>query len=122
MESLHEFVRTTYRIDVQLTDWDTDDIPDHLRMRVEIQSGNDATVAAGRDLASLKNELDQRETPAELDAWKKAADAWERRGLIQWDFGDLPERIEVAQVGGVPIYGYPGSARRGRTRRFAPPV
>ena len=111
VESLHEFVRTTYRIDVQLADWDADDVPDHLRMRVEIQSGNDATVAAGRDLASLKNELDQRETPAELDAWKKAADAWERRGLTQWDFGDLPERIEVAQVGGVPIYGYPGLAR-----------
>lgn len=111
VESLHEFVRTAYRIDIQLNDWDTEDVPDHLRMRVEIQGGDDTTVASGRDLSSLKSELDQREAPAELDAWKKAADAWERRGLTQWDFGDLPERIEVAQVGGVPIYGYPGIAR-----------
>ena len=119
VESLHEFVRTTYCIDVQLADWETKDVPDYLRMRVEIQSRNDATIASGRDLVSIKNELDQRETPAEIDAWKKAASAWERRGLTQWDFGDLPERVEVAQVGGIPVYGYPGLAREEDGRAVA---
>ncbi len=116
VESLHEFVRSRYRVDVQLGDWDASEVPDHLRMRVEIQGGDDATLAAGRDLSSLKKGLDQHEAPAELEAWKKAAEKWERRGLTQWDFGDLPERIEVAQVGGVPIYGYPGLEREGDGR------
>ncbi len=111
VESLHEFVRMRYRIDVQLGDWDASEVPEHLRMRVEIQGGDDATLASGRDLSSLKKGLDQHEAPAELEAWKKAAAEWERRGLTQWEFGDLPERIEVAQVGGVPIYGYPGLER-----------
>ncbi len=119
VESLHEFVRSHYRIQVQLSDWDANEVPEHLRMRVEIQGGDKATLAAGRDLSSLKKELDQHEAPAELEAWKKAAAEWERRGLTQWNFGDLPERIEVAQVGGVPIYGYPGLAREEDRRAVA---
>ena len=42
---------------------------------------------------------------------KKAAEQWEREGVTTWDFGDLPERIEVTQAGGVPLYGWPGLNR-----------
>lgn len=31
--------------------------------------------------------------------------------MTAWDFGDLPERIEVTQIGGVPLYGWPGLDR-----------
>ena len=108
IESLHEFVRARYRLDVQLAQWDADEVPEHLRMRIEIEGGDDKPLAAGRNLKALKQKLDKHEAPAELEAWKRAVKEWERRGLTEWNFGDLPERIEVAQVGGVPIYGYPG--------------
>jgi len=108
IESLHEFVRKRYRLQVNLAQWDAEEVPKHLRMRVEIEGGDEKPLAAGRNLKELKQKLDQHEAPAELEAWKQAAKKWEQCGLTQWDFGDLPERIEVAQVGGVPIYGYPG--------------
>ena len=86
-------------------------MPDHLKMRVDIQGTNDQSVAAGRDLQQLTQRLEQHDTPVELDAWKKAAQQWEREGITTWDFGDPPERIEVTQAGGVPLYGWPGLRR-----------
>ncbi len=108
IESLHAFVSARYRIGVELSHWDAEEVPEHLRMRVEIQGGDEKMLAAGRDIKALTQKLDQRDTPVELEAWKKAVEQWEQRGLVEWDFGDRPERIEVTQVGSVPMYGYPG--------------
>ena len=111
LESLQDHIRRHYHIQIHASDWNADDLPDHLKMRVDIQGTNDQSVAAGRDLQQLTQRLEQHDTPVELDAWKKAAQQWERAGITTWDFGDLPERIEVTQAGGVPLYGWPGLDR-----------
>ena len=111
LESLQDHIRRHYHIQIQASDWNADDLPNHLKMRVDIQGTNEQSVAAGRDLQQLTQRLEQHDTPVELDAWKKAAQQWEREGITTWDFGDLPERIEVTQAGGVPLYGWPGLYR-----------
>ena len=111
LESLREHIRQHYRIQIQVSDWNAADLPDHLKMRVDIQGTDDQSVAAGRDLQQLTQRLEQHDTPVELDAWKKATQQWEREGITTWDFGDLPERIEVTQAGGMPLYGWPGLRR-----------
>ena len=111
LESLQDHIRRHYHIQIHASDWDADDLPDHLKMRVDIQGTNEQSVAAGRDLQQLTQRLEQHDTPVELDAWKKVARQWEREGITTWDFGDPPERIEVTQAGGVPLYGWPGLRR-----------
>ena len=111
LESLQDHIRQHYRIQIQASDWNAADLPDHLKMRVEIQGTGEQFVAAGRDLQQLTQRLEQHDAPVELDAWKKAAQQWEREGITTWDFGDLPERVEVTQAGGVPLYGWPGLGR-----------
>ena len=111
LESLREHIHQHYRIQIQASDWNAADLPDHLKMRVDIQGTDDQSVAAGRDLQQLTQRLEQHDTPVELDAWKKATQQWEREGITTWDFGDLPERIEVTQAGGMPLYGWPGLRR-----------
>ncbi|MEE3259953.1 MAG: ATP-dependent RNA helicase HrpA [Candidatus Latescibacterota bacterium] len=111
LESLQAHIRQHYRIQLRAGDWNADDLPDHLRMRIEVQGTNEKPIAAGRDLAQLTQNLEQHDTPAEFDAWKEGASQWERSGVMSWDFGDLPERIEITQIGGVPLYGWPGLDR-----------
>jgi ATP-dependent helicase HrpA len=111
LESLQDHIYHTYRVPIQSTDWNTEELPAHLRMRIEVQENDEAPLAAGRDLKVLNRRLDRHDTPVELDAWKEVAATWERDSLTGWDFGDLPERIEVTQIGGVPLFGWPGLDR-----------
>ena len=53
-------------------------------------------------------------------AWEKAARQWERRGVTEWSFGDLPETVVVEEVGGAPLLAYPGLAVREARGRRAP--
>ncbi len=108
LESLEAFVLQRYSVRVQRSDWNPQDLPEHLRMRVEVQGVDHWPLVAGRDLGALAKKLDQHDTPAELDAWKQAAAQWNQEGLKGWTVGDLPERVEITSVAGVPLYGYPG--------------
>jgi ATP-dependent helicase HrpA len=42
-----------------------------------------------------------------LAAWRDVRKEWERGMVTAWDFGDLPEQIEVTKVSGVPVFLYP---------------
>ncbi|MYI61822.1 MAG: ATP-dependent RNA helicase HrpA, partial [Gemmatimonadetes bacterium] len=53
LESLQDHIRQHYHIQIEVSDWNADDLPDHLKMRVDIQGTNDQSVAAGRDLQQL---------------------------------------------------------------------
>jgi ATP-dependent helicase HrpA len=108
LESLAAFVAQRYGVRAQPGDWDLGEVPEHLRMRVEVQGVEGVPVLASRDLGELAQRLDRHDTPTELEAWKKAAAEWSREGLKGWTLGDLPERVEVAAVAGLPLWGYPG--------------
>ena len=47
-------MRARYRLDVQLAQLDADEVPEHLRMRIEIEGGDYKPLAAGRNLKALK--------------------------------------------------------------------
>jgi ATP-dependent helicase HrpA len=108
LESLEAFIRTHYHLQVRRHDWDPSQVPEHLRMRVEVLGTEGQPVIAGRDLEVVAAGLEDREPPADLEAWRRAEAQWAREGIREWDFADLPERIEVAAVAGVPLWGYPG--------------
>jgi ATP-dependent helicase HrpA len=65
-------------------------------MRIELLETDGTVRAAGRDLRALQREW---ASGAEAATVREAAPtAWARSGLTQWDFGDLPERVAVAQA------------------------
>ena len=109
LAALESYIEEHWRVQVRRADWDLEAVPEHLRLRVEIE-GEGATLAAGRDLAALSGQLDR---PAgagavNLEAWGEAARRWEREDLTGFDFEDLPERLEVTRVSGVPVFAFPG--------------
>ncbi len=109
---LARFLTERYGVEVKGSDWTADALPPHMRPRVEIIGANDKTVAAGRDLNTLRDKLQQTfvaPAPAEQPkAWQRAGEKWERFGITAWSFGDPPERITVSDGPGLPVYAWPG--------------
>lgn len=108
LAALSAFVQRRYGVAIPVTAWPVGGLPDHLRPRVELVAGDGRLLAAGRDLAALVEQARQHRTPAETEAWQQAARHWERYGLREWNFGDLPETITVADFGGLPLRAWPG--------------
>ncbi|MDA0747299.1 MAG: ATP-dependent RNA helicase HrpA [bacterium] len=107
IESLEAFLLKRYGAEIRRSDWNGEELPPHLKMRVEVVGAEGKPIVAGRELVDLLQEMDHQEVPVS-ETWKKTAREWEKRDLKGWSCGDLPERVEVENVGGVPVFGYPG--------------
>src|SRR5262249_31351878 len=84
------------------------DLPLHLLLNYRVGDRAGATIATGRDLPLLKQSL-----AARLAATLGAVESpFNRDGLIRWDFGDLPERVELL-TGGVHVEAFPSLVDQG---------
>jgi ATP-dependent helicase HrpA len=102
------FIRQRYGILIPETAWQLDAVPNHLRPRFEITGKEGITVVAGRDLEALRAKFQEREIPVEQGAWEKAVQKLESYDITTWSIGDLPEQVEVTDVAGIPLLGFPG--------------
>ncbi len=78
-------------------------LPPYLLMRFEVIGADGKIMAAGRDLSAIKAQLRQ-ELKSGLLASEKT---FTRDGIRHWDFGDLPERVEIDRFG-VAFAAFPG--------------
>ncbi len=90
-------------------DWRLDELPPHLRMNFRVVDEAGHELAAGRDLARLKQQLGQA---AQMTFAQSTAGEHEREGLTQWNFGDLPEKIAFSR-GRQQLTGYPALVDEG---------
>ncbi len=88
--------------------------PRHLRFLIEVVDERRSVVAEGRVLANLQAELGVRARAAlKAPAPDGVTDrAWERVGLTQWDFGELPPFV-MRRVLGTTLRAYPGIVDNG---------
>jgi ATP-dependent helicase HrpA len=82
-------------------------LSEYLRMRIRVVDAAGRTLAIGRDLALLRQQLWQ----AGHDDSSLSDAEWIRQGITAWDFGDLPERVEHRH-GEVLLAGYPAVVDR----------
>ncbi len=78
------------------------EVPAHLAVNVAVVDDAGKELAAGRDLPALRAQLGQ----AAALSFASVDPAFERRGLVRWDFGDLPASIAVTRQG-ARVTGYP---------------
>ena len=94
-------------------DWRPEGLPVHLRVtfRITAGAGEAARVlAAGKDLAQLAQEL----APQVSRTLNAAAARHTRTGLSTWDFGPVPDQVELTR-GGHRVVGYPALVDELRT-------
>jgi ATP-dependent helicase HrpA len=84
-------------------DFQPEALPEYLRINFRIvdQAGNE--VASGRDLGEIRRRLGMA---ARASFAAAPPPDFHRDGLTRWDFGDLPDRVEI-QHAGMTINGYP---------------
>ncbi|MGB1128300.1 MAG: ATP-dependent RNA helicase HrpA [Opitutales bacterium] len=113
-EQLSELLSTQYNIQTYRDHWAQSELPVSLRPRIQIHNPKGETLAAGRDLHELRKQLNARAESASsgdgldgLPAWQRAAAKYERENLQNWNFGDLPESIDLSGESGLPLQAYP---------------
>ena len=113
LDSLSAHILSHYGIEISQGDWNVRDLPEHLQMRVEVRDEKEKAIVAARDLRVLREQLDAREEDVQSDAWMRAQKQVARRDVTGQAIGELPERVEVMQAGGMPVFGYVGLKREG---------
>jgi len=91
--------------------WDPSAVPGHLHMKYRLVDPDGTQVAVGDDLIALKRRYG--ETGQRSFAHIPTAGV-EREGLTRWDFGTLPESIDLER-GGIRLRGYPALVDRGES-------
>lgn len=109
-------------------------LPRHLNMNLKVVDGEGKVLGKGRDIAALRKKFmvergasagatqslklsksssgsgqASRGSPEQTPPNKQAQSApakWHREGITTWDFGDLPERIQVDR-GGIAVTAFP---------------
>ncbi len=99
-DALARFLFQATGVHVPREAWRVEALPAHLRMNFRVLDASGAVIAEGRDLTVLRRELGG----AAGQAVRRAAAAWERAQVTDWDFGDLPVQIEVNAAG---VQAYP---------------
>ncbi|MEJ5364818.1 MAG: ATP-dependent RNA helicase HrpA, partial [Desulfosoma sp.] len=109
--ALTQAVHDVCTLNVPVSSWPRESLPDHLKMRFEVVDEEGTVLHAGRDLRDLQHKAVGLHRDA---AWERARRRWERTGLTSWDFGPLPEKIELGRDAyGLMRYAYPGLQAEG---------
>jgi len=107
-KAVADFVRRRFGLDIPAREWALADVPRHLRLRVAVVDPSTGRVIdAGRDVELLRKKIgaaDEAPSKVESPAWQEARREWERTGLTDWTFGDLPEKVPV----GTSLTAHPG--------------
>ncbi|HEY9509188.1 MAG TPA: DUF3418 domain-containing protein, partial [Verrucomicrobiae bacterium] len=112
LNDLGAFLHRRYGVPVPVSAWPANALPAHLRPRIEVIDDARKTLGSGRDLPELRQRLEsvkvQANAKTQSSAWNRATQQWERFGVSDWNFGDLPERVTVSESEDLPIYAWPG--------------
>ncbi len=108
--ALSRFVYERFKVDIPASVWPYDDLPDHLKLRISITDSKGATIRSGRDKSVLLGAYSEKKESEEVAATRRQ---WERDGIVEWDFGNLPETLTVNGKGGGRWLLYPALELQG---------
>jgi len=90
-------------VEIPAQSWRPEQLPGHLFMRFVVTDPEGRQLAAGRDLSALQATLGER---AQHSFRELSWEGVERKQVDSWDFGALPETVEVVRDG-MTVRGYP---------------
>jgi ATP-dependent helicase HrpA len=113
-EQLSELLRSAYGIETYKDQWEKAQLPEHLKPRIQIENTKGDSLAQGRNLEKVRQQLKSKSKQAAagdgldaIPAWQAVAAKYEREHLANWNFGDLPECIDLSGTSGLPLKAYP---------------
>jgi len=108
LDAVERELRTLSGVTVPREAWQLDQVPEHLKTTFHVVDERDRTLAEGKNLAAIKEDL-RATMRAALSA---APNDIERTSVTTWDFGALP-RTHRQAVAGYEVTTYPSLVDRG---------
>ncbi len=108
--ALSDFIASRMGISIPVSAWPVNEVPDHLKMRIAIVAGDGEEVQAGRDPSLLSR---RHAPPMDEERFEALRRRWERRGVTEWDFPDLPDAITFRGDRGRKFTAWPGLSVEG---------
>jgi len=109
--ALAAYIRKKTGADIHPDEW-KGELPAHLKMNVSVIDDSGQELASGRDLAVLRQQLGGA---ARITYGGGAENSeFERTGLTEWNFGDLPAQVKFRR-GGRELMGYPALVDNGES-------
>ncbi|MFZ0241706.1 MAG: DUF3418 domain-containing protein, partial [Desulfobacterales bacterium] len=105
--TLAELIFRRFGVDIPASAWTVDALPEHLRMRIAITGPRGEILRSSRDPQILRQGVAGALPEAD---WEAARRRWEKTRITQWDFGDLPQSVELTVQGGRAWLAFPGLA------------
>jgi len=101
-DALAGFLENKTGTQIPRSAWREQEIDQHLRMRLRVLDEQGEEIACGRDIEEIVSGLGGTVRKAlELIS----DDKWSREGVAEWDFGELPEQVQIERDGaGVTAY------------------
>lgn len=95
-----------YLTSIRVTEehWQRVEVEPHLNMNIQLIDEGNNVIDQGRDLHGLLEKWGEKST--ELKISSDTPEEFNRSGMTQWDFGELPEEWEYT-VSGVVVKGFP---------------
>ncbi|MBW2370628.1 MAG: ATP-dependent RNA helicase HrpA, partial [Deltaproteobacteria bacterium] len=94
--ALSEFIWKRFQIRIPPSAWSEVALPDHLKMRFSIRDPKGKEIYAGRDTRML---VQNGATDPQADEFNTLKKAWEKMGIREWNFGDLPDTVTLSGSG-----------------------
>ena len=109
LQALGEEVKALTGLQIPEDAWDPAAVPAHLRMKFRLVDEGGRALAAGDDYADLKRRFggSGRQAFAAIPS-----QGLEREGITRWDFGELPESVDLDRAG-IKLRGYPALVDEG---------
>ncbi|MDR2016637.1 MAG: ATP-dependent RNA helicase HrpA, partial [Burkholderiales bacterium] len=99
-EALREWYEKNYGGKLDTDGWKDNDLPQHLRVSYDVIDADGKLLAQSRDLSQLRQELkEMAQVGLRAGASEKHGPSLEKRGLVRWDFGELPETLALIHQG-----------------------
>ena len=102
--ALSKYLLHEYQLTVPVNSWALDKLPPHLNIRYSVIDDQGSEVTNSRNIGELQKELIEQVHRTSLDAYRGQ---WEKNNITGWNFGRLPENIELMGKHGLAGYAYP---------------
>ncbi|MBN2569418.1 MAG: ATP-dependent RNA helicase HrpA, partial [Deltaproteobacteria bacterium] len=104
LSDMGRFIYQRWGISIPAAAWPMHALPDYLKMRFSVVDEMGRVIGESRDIAKLQKE---KCGIKDSSALRKLKAHYEREGLTLWDFGDLPESVDLKMEDGLCITTYP---------------
>lgn len=108
LEKARLFILKEWEVEIDPRIWENIKLPDYLTPKIEVINEKRRGLLRGADLEELQAKIKKHEEKNDELDWQRVCGEWEKYGLKEWNWDDIPESVTVKVVGGIPLLAFPG--------------